>query len=150
MAVFQFVFENVIVSFRKDFKKSLIYLACPASYVAICAYSIYIGTESFKNELALSDLFYQMLFNISTYRLMLSNMTKVEFRPISLEHLIGLLPLAVHLTCSSKYEAEILEPLATRLGIVLAFMAFYAHFILLSRQYLSASNKSFWIITKNK
>jgi hypothetical protein len=79
---------------------------------------------------------------------MLANMTKTDYMPISIEHLIGLLPLIIHLTSSTKFEAETLEPLAVRMGIVLSFMLFYAHFILLSRQYLNYANKSFWYIQK--
>lgn len=82
---------------------------------------------------------------------MIANMTKTEFKPISIEHAIGLLPMLVHLTSPSKYQAMILEPVATKMGIVLAFMLFYAHFILLSCQYLERNpHKNFFFILDGK
>jgi len=103
LAVCQFVFENVAGCFYKDFKRSLKFLMAPLSLIAICGVSGYIGQESFKNEFVLVDLLYQMLFNVSLYRLMIANMTKSEYSPISFEHLIGLLPMIIHLTSESKY-----------------------------------------------
>jgi hypothetical protein len=43
LAIFQFVFENLIVSFRINFLKSIKFLISPLALIAICAVSIYLG-----------------------------------------------------------------------------------------------------------
>lgn len=150
MIISTFVIENVYFCLCKDLKRALKMLLAPMVLILIPVMSYNLGQESIINENAMTCLFYMMLFNVSIYRLMLANMTKTEFQPVSLEHALGLLPMIVHMTSPGKYQAMILEPCAMKMGIVLAFMLFYAHFYLLSNQYLQRNpEKNFWIIKDN-
>ena len=87
-------------------------------------------------------------FSISIYRLMIANMTNTEYIPISLENIVSLLPLVVHLNCKDKLEKAILEPLANFICLFLLVIMFYAHVSFLSMQYLARNpDKRFWTLT---
>ena len=81
-------------------------------------------------------LLHSLCFNVNYYRLMLANMTKSHYRIASVENLVAMVPVLVHLTTKDKLERSILEPIATVLCIVLIYLIYYLHIIMLSRQFL--------------
>lgn len=79
---------------------------------------------------------------------MVANMTNSSFSIIGLENFIAMIPIMVHLTAKDKFQASILEPLATYLALVAIFILFYGHICCLSRQYLARNpSRSFFYLT---
>ena len=61
------------------------------------------GSQSFKTQFVIFHLLYGVIFAVSSYRLMISNMTKSKFHIVDYEHLLALIPIAF-LIVAPDYE----------------------------------------------
>lgn len=142
-----FALDNIVGSLKKDALKTFYFLIPPCLILLTCSVSAYLQTETYTSQFVLFVLLHSLCFNVSYYRLMVANMTNSHFRVFSVENLVAAIPIMVHLTTKDKLERAILEPISTVLCIVLLYLIYYLHIIMLSRQYLSNnSNASFWFI----
>lgn len=132
-----FSLEGLSSCFAKDPKKTLYNLLCPAITIAIASLSGLFQTETYSEQFVVFHLVHSFSFNISSYRLMIANMTKTDFLPIGVENLVALVPIFVHVTCANKLERVALEPLANYTCLLLMVILFYGHFAMLSMQFLA-------------
>jgi len=145
-----FALDNILDSFKKNALKTLYFLLPPALILVSCSITAFLETETYKSHFVLFVLMHSLCFNITYYRLMVSNMTKSHFRILSVENFVAAIPVMVHLSTKDKVERMVFEPLATVLCCVLLYLIYYLHIGLLSRQFLSKNPQlSFWFI-KNK
>mmetsp|Transcript_9364 Transcript_9364/g.15801 ORF Transcript_9364/g.15801 Transcript_9364/m.15801 type:complete len:415 (+) Transcript_9364:39-1283(+) len=147
-----FTIENLIDSFKINFKQTSIYMANPVLTILNAALAGFLGLYTFTNEFVVFFLLHQMAFCISSYRLMIHNMTKKAFRIFGIEHLFVVLPTLVHCT---KYVEAIdvsgAERYVTYVCTCSLYILFYTHMYLLAQQYLARNpERNFWVIKKPK
>lgn len=136
-----FALDNIVDSLKANAKRTLYFLITPAIIILNCSLCGYFQTDTYTTQFVLFHLLHSLCFNISYYRLMLSNMTKSEFKILGLENFIAALPLLTHLSVGNKVERMVFEPLASYLSIAILYLLFYIHIGLLSNQYLQNNPK---------
>jgi len=146
-----FTLENLIDCLKLDFKRSIQYLLGPFLILACASVSGYLMTETYRHQFVVFHLLHSLAFNITEYRLMLSNMTKSEFSVYGLENFIAAFPLLIHLMAPSNVHKMVFEPFVTYICLFAVYFLFYCHIFLLSNQYLCRNpEKGFWIIMDKK
>lgn len=125
-----FTLENLWDCFKQDFKRTMYYLLNPAICLTIPVLCAYLGSPSYEKNFFLFHLMYSLVYDVSSYRLMLSHMTKSNFAILGLEHLIAIAPLLTMLIIPEQ------EVLVTKICVGLIFILFYGHFYMLAREYL--------------
>jgi len=145
-----FTFENLLSSFKIAFCKTLHYMMNPILTILNAAVAGYLGLYTFKYQFVVFFLLHNMAFNISSYRLMISNMCKSKFSILGWEHIFVVIPTLVWLTKYidaidiSEYERFVTYGCTGAL-----YVLFYIHIWLLAQQYLArGENKNFWVIRK--
>lgn len=93
-----------------------------------------------------------MAFAISSYRLMIHNMTKRPFRVFGLEHLFVIAPTLVNLTRFwAAIDVSENEKYVTYSCLGILVLLFYTHIYLLASQFLARNpDRNFWLIKKKK
>lgn len=90
-----FSIEGFVKAIIKDFRKTLIIMFIPFVSLSIAIFHASFDSESFRNQFVVFHLLHSASFNVSSYRLMVSNMTKSDIRIFGLEHLIQAAPIIV-------------------------------------------------------
>ena len=146
-----FTVENLASSLKLNFKKTAHYLMNPIFTLANASLAGYLGLFTFKYEFVVFFLLHQIAFCISSYRLMLSNMVKSDFRVFHFESIFVVVPTLVQLTkfISPSVDIHEYEKYVTYGCLGSLFVLFYLHMYLLSQQYLARGEyKNFWVIRR--
>lgn len=92
----------------------------------------YLGTKVFREHFVLFYLIHSITTNTLTYRLMISNMTRmIPYSPFGLETVFGWIPLIAHWMAPEEKKGEY-EIIATYATIAISLITFYGHIYLLS------------------
>jgi phosphatidylglycerophosphate synthase len=144
-----FTLENLTDCIKMDFKRTLKYLLGPFLILGVAILSAWLGTETFREEFVIFHLLHSLAFNVTSYRLMLSNMTKSSFKVYGLENFIAAFPLFIHLVAPSKVHKMVFEPFVSYFCIFALYLLFYIHIFFLSNQFLCRNpDRRFWTIKK--
>lgn len=127
-----FTLENLIDCFKMDFKRTMHYMLGPFLILFVAAISGYLQTETYREQYVVFHLLHSLAFNVTEYRLMISNMTKSEFSVYGLENFIAALPLFIHLVAPSSTHKMVFEPFVTYVCIIAVYLLFYCHLFFLS------------------
>ena len=120
-----------------DFKTSLVILCIPLLSLGIALLHASFSPESFRNEFVIFHLLHSCSFNVSSYRLMISNMTKNPVKVFGFEHVLQVVPILMHCLCRNKLERLAFEPMACYLSLFLLVCLFYGHIFMLTFQFLA-------------
>ena len=124
-------FDTLQLIFEKDKKTALYYSLNPIMSIAIIRLYAWFGTETYTEHYVIFNMYHGFAFAYTSYRLMMSNMTKSKFKILGLEQFLIMVPLFVHLTCSNKLERITLEPLASWIVMFAILIYFYSNVALL-------------------
>ena len=127
-----FTLENLIDCIKMDFKRTMHYMLGPFLILLSAAASGYFLTETYREQYVVFHLLHSLAFNVTEYRLMISNMTKSEFSVYGLENFIAILPLVIHFCAPTKVHKMVFEPFVTYICIFAVYFLFYCHIFLLS------------------
>ena len=133
--VIHFFYNGVKNCIQTDFNKTIKIMSAPIITLSTALLYGYYETETFKNQFVIFHLVHSISFNITIYRLMISNMTNSNFRVVSTENIVCLVPLFVHFYFPD--EKDVVEPLSNYICLALLVVLFYGHISLLSLQYLA-------------
>ena len=132
-----FLWENWVESFRVDAKQSLYYIS-PAVFIFSLSYGLSY-TTSYANERAVLVLLVNFVMTNVIFSLMLTNMAKRPFTLVQPAYIFLIVPLIAW--AIDLYQ----EIYITRVCCVLAFCFFYMQVIIVSKQWLDYSGRTFFI-----
>ena len=142
----QGVYENLERCYNKGWVV-LYFMSGPFLIFLTSLIGAYLQTETYLHYQVLYNLLYQMIINVSIYRLMICNMCKLKFEIVGIENFFGIIPLIVHVMFKDQPNQHY-ELLASKLCVAALFIYFYGHMALLVTQYYRRhSYRNFWFIT---
>ena len=136
-----FTLENLVACAKLDLKRTIYYLLNPLLCLAFTIFAGFMESQTFNSQFVVFHLLYSVVFAVSNYRIMISNMTNSKFHILGYEHIFALIPI-VFLLVAPDYEI-----IASQVCTVAVFILFYSHMYLLAQQYLINNPKRrFWTI----
>lgn len=98
-----FTLENVYSCIKQDIRRAIHYLSNPLICLVIPMICASLGSTAYTEQFVIFHLMYSFVFDISSYRLMLTHMTNSYFNILGLEHILAVIPL-ITLLLAPEYE----------------------------------------------
>ena len=120
-----------------NLKRTIRYGSIPFLAIGIAIFHASLSPESYNKQFVVFHMLHSFSLNVSSFKLMIGNMTKTEFSPIGIEHLIQVMPAVIHMLGKNKLERAAIELLTCYICTALLFVVFYLHMALLTHQFLA-------------
>jgi hypothetical protein len=132
-----FTLEAWVNCIKVDIAKTLRYGLIPFLTLGIAVFHASLSPESFNEQFVVFHILHSFSLNISSFKLMVANMTKQDLFPIGIEHFLQLCPAIIHMISKNKLERVSMEPLTCYICIGLMVVIFYGHMMLMIHQFLA-------------